>query len=117
MLNQSEPALAAACQGWSTFRYERCRRCADLTGSVKMDASRKSFQSDFFRLALQNLVTVGAGLAAAGKIAFVSSYAAFMPGRCWSKSALLFASMINPVKLIGAHAGISVDQTALRTKC
>lgn len=84
--------------------------CADLTGSVKMDAFQKEFPDRFFQIGIaeQNLVTVGAGLAAAGKIAFVSSYAAFMPGRCWEQIRTTICLNEQPVKLIGAHAGISV---------
>ena len=84
--------------------------CADLTGSVKMDAFQKEFPDRFFQIGVaeQNLVTVGAGLAAAGKVAFVSSYAAFMPGRCWEQIRTTICLNEQPVKLIGAHAGISV---------
>ena len=84
--------------------------CADLTGSVKMDAFQKEFPDRFFQIGIaeQNLVTVGAGLAAAGKVAFVSSYAAFMPGRCWEQIRTTICLNEQPVKLIGAHAGISV---------
>lgn len=84
--------------------------CADLTGSVKMDGFQKEFPDRFFQIGVaeQNLVTVGAGLAAAGKVAFVSSYAAFMPGRCWEQIRTTICLNEQPVKLIGAHAGISV---------
>lgn len=84
--------------------------CADLTGSVKMEAFQKEFPDRFFQIGIaeQNLVTVGAGLAAAGKVAFVSSYAAFMPGRCWEQIRTTICLNEQPVKLIGAHAGISV---------
>ena len=84
-----------------------------------MDGFPKEFPDRFFQIGVaeQNLVTVGAGLAAAGKVAFVSSYAAFMPGRCWEQIRTTICLNEQPVKLIGAHAGISVDQTAPRTKC
>ena len=75
-----------------------------------MDAFQKEFPDRFFQIGVaeQNLVTVGAGLAAAGKVAFVSSYAAFMPGRCWEQIRTTICLNEQPVKLIGAHAGISV---------
>ena len=75
-----------------------------------MDAFQKEFPDRFFQIGIaeQNLVTVGAGLAAAGKVAFVSSYAAFMPGRCWEQIRTTICLNEQPVKLIGAHAGISV---------
>ncbi|MGH7241758.1 MAG: transketolase family protein, partial [Candidatus Saccharimonadales bacterium] len=56
----------------------------------------------------QNLVTVGSGLAAMGKIPFVSSYAAFMPGRCWEQIRTTICLNDQPVKLVGSHAGVSV---------
>lgn len=84
--------------------------CADLTGSTKMDAFAKEFPGRFIQVGVaeQNLVTVGSGLAAMGKIPFVSSYAAFMPGRCWEQIRTTIALNDRPVKLIGSHAGISV---------
>ena len=53
-------------------------------------------------------MTVASGLAAMGKIPFVSSYAAFMPGRCWEQIRTTICLNNRPVKLIGSHAGISV---------
>jgi transketolase len=54
------------------------------------------------------LVTVGAGLAAMGKIPFVSSYAAFSPGRNWEQIRTTICLNDRPVKIVGSHAGISV---------
>ena len=84
--------------------------CADLTGSVKMDKFQKAFPKQFVQVGVaeQNLVTVGSGIAAMGKIPFVSSYAAFMPGRCWEQIRTTICYNNQNVKLIGAHAGISV---------
>lgn len=84
--------------------------CADLTGSTKMDDFAKAFPERFFEVGVaeQNLVTVGSGLAAMGKIPFVSSYAAFMPGRCWEQIRTTICLNDQPVKLIGSHAGVSV---------
>ena len=84
--------------------------CADLTGSTKMDAFAQAFPERFIQIGVaeQNLVTVGAGLAALGKIPFVSSYAAFAPGRCWEQIRTTICLNDRPVKIIGSHAGISV---------
>src|SRR3989344_9289671 len=59
--------------------------CADLTTSTAMNLFADAFPDRFIQVgaAEQNLVTVGSGLAAMGKIPFVSSYAAFNPGRNW----------------------------------
>lgn len=84
--------------------------CADLTDSTKMGDFAKNFPQRFFQIGVaeQNLVTVGSGLAAAGKIPFVSSYAAFMPGRCWEQIRTTICLNDQPVKLVGSHAGVSV---------
>jgi len=59
-------------------------------------------------VAEQNLVTVGSGLAAMGKIPFVSSYAAFSPGRNWEQIRTTICLNNRPVKIVGSHAGVSV---------
>lgn len=84
--------------------------CADLTGSTKMDGFAKAFPERFTQIGIgeQNLVTVGAGMAAMGKIPFVSSYAAFSPGRNWEQIRTTIALNDRAVKIIGSHAGVSV---------
>lgn len=84
--------------------------CADLTESTTMNLFAEEFPERFVEIGVaeQNLVTVGSGLAAAGKIPFVSSYAAFMPGRCWEQIRTTICLNDQPVKLVGSHAGISV---------
>lgn len=84
--------------------------CADLTTSTKMDAFAKAFPERFIEVGVaeQNLVTVGAGLAAGGKVPFVSSYAAFSPGRNWEQIRTTICINNQPVKVVGSHAGISV---------
>ena len=51
---------------------------------------------------------IAAGLAAAGKIPFVSSYAVFSPGRSWDQVRVSVAYSNLPVKIAGAHTGVSV---------
>lgn len=84
--------------------------CADLTESTQMHLFREAFPERFIEIGVaeQNLVTVGSGLAAMGKIPFVSSYAAFSPGRNWEQIRTTIALNDRPVKIIGSHAGISV---------
>jgi transketolase len=84
--------------------------CADLTGSTAMDLFAKEFPERFVEIGVaeQNLVTVGSGLAAMGKIPFVSSYAAFSPGRNWEQIRTTICLNERPVKIIGSHAGVSV---------
>ncbi len=84
--------------------------CADLTDSTQMSLFAKEFPDRFVEIGVaeQNLVTVGAGLAAMGKTPFVSSYAAFSPGRNWEQIRTTIALNDRGVKIIGSHAGVSV---------
>jgi transketolase len=84
--------------------------CADLKGSTKISDFAKTYPERFVQIGIaeQNLVTVGSGLAAMGKIPFVSSYAAFCPGRDWEQIRTTICLNDRPVKIIGSHAGVSV---------
>jgi transketolase len=80
--------------------------CADLTTSTTMNLFADAFPERFVEIGIgeQNLVTVGSGLAAMGKIPFVSSYAAFSPGRNWEQIRTTICLNDRPVKIIGSHA-------------
>ena len=82
--------------------------CADLTGSTQISMFAEAFPERFVEIGIgeQNLVTVGSGMAAMGKIPFVSSYAAFSPGRNWEQIKTTTALNEQPVKIVGAHAGL-----------
>ncbi len=84
--------------------------CADLTESTQMHLFKEAFPERFIEIGVgeQNLVTVGSGLASQGKIPFVSSYAAFSPGRNWEQIRTTICLNDRPVKIIGSHAGVSV---------
>jgi len=84
--------------------------CADLTDSTQMGLFKGAFPERFVEIGVaeQNLVTVGSGLAAMGKIPFVSSYAAFSPGRNWEQIRTTICLNDRPVKIVGSHAGVSV---------
>jgi len=84
--------------------------CADLTDSTKMGDFAKTFPERYIEIGIaeQNLVTVGSGLAAMGKVPFVSSYAAFCPGRDWEQIRTTICLNDRPVKIVGSHAGVSV---------
>jgi transketolase len=84
--------------------------CADLTESTQMHLFAEAFPERFIEIGVaeQNLVTVGAGLAAMGKIPYVSSYAAFNPGRNWEQIRTTIALNDRPVRVVGSHAGVSV---------
>lgn len=84
--------------------------CADLTESTKMDAFKKAFPTRFIEVGVaeQNLVTVASGMAAMGKVPFVSSYATFSPGRNWEQIRTTICYNDANVKIVGSHAGVSV---------
>lgn len=82
--------------------------CADLTESIQMHLFRDKFPERFVEIGVaeQNLVTVGSGMAAMGKIPFVASYAAFCPGRCWEQIRTTIALNDQAVIIVGGHAGL-----------
>ena len=84
--------------------------CADLTESTRSEAFAKRFPERFFEVGVaeQNLATIAAGLGISGKIPFISSYAAFSPGRNWEQIRTTIAYNDSNVKIAGAHTGISV---------
>lgn len=84
--------------------------CADLTDSTQMSLFAEAFPERYIEIGVaeQNLVTVGSGLAAMGKVPFVSSYAAFSPGRNWEQIRTTICLNDRPVKVVGSHAGVSV---------
>lgn len=84
--------------------------CADLTESTQMHLFAQRFPERFVEVGVaeQNLVTVAAGMAHAGKIPFTSSYAAFSPGRNWEQIKTTAALNDQPVIIVGSHAGINV---------
>lgn len=84
--------------------------CADLTDSTRSAYFKEKFPDRFIEIGVaeQLLATVAAGMANYGKIPFISSYAAFSPGRNWEQIRTTIAINDVPVKIGGAHAGISV---------
>lgn len=84
--------------------------CADLTDSTRTAAFKKAFPDRFvqFGVAEQAMAAVAAGMALAGKTVFISSYAAFSPGRNWEQLRTTACLQKTNVKIAGAHAGISV---------
>jgi transketolase len=82
--------------------------CADLTESTQMHLFAEAFPERFVEIGVaeQNLVTVGSGMAAMEKIPFVSSYAAFNPGRNWEQIRTTICLNNQPVKIIGSHVGL-----------
>lgn len=84
--------------------------CADLTESTKSHLFKEKFPQRFVEVGVaeQGMATIAAGMANYGKIPFISSYAAFSPGRNWEQIRTTIALNDVPVKIAGAHAGVSV---------
>ena len=84
--------------------------CCDLTESTKTNLFAEAFPKRFVQIGIaeQNMASVGAGMSAMGKIPFIASYAAFSPGRNWEQIRTTIAYNNSNVKIVGAHAGISV---------
>ncbi len=81
---------------------------ADLSESTRTDAFEKKFPERFFEcgVAEQNMAAIAAGLAVTGKTAFISSYAAFSPGKNWETLRTTTVYNNANVKIAGHHAGI-----------
>ncbi len=81
---------------------------ADLTESVKANGFAEKFPERFFEMGVaeQNMAAVAAGLGVTGKVAFISSYATFSPGK--NLETLRTTAVYNDanVKIAGHHAGL-----------
>ena len=86
--------------------------CADLTGSLKMDAFKAAFPERFIQtgIAEANMIGISAGLALSGKIPFCGSFAAFVTGRVYDQIRMVVAYSNLNVKIIASHAGITVGE-------
>lgn len=84
--------------------------CGDLTESAQALPFKKRFPERFVELGVaeQNMASVASGMAAMGKIPFITSYAMFSPGRNWEQIRTTIAYNNRPVKIAGSHAGVSV---------
>lgn len=84
---------------------------ADLADSTRVKDFADKFPDRFFQVGVaeQALVTVAAGMAAAGKIPFITSYAVFSPGRTWEQIKVAVSLNDLPVKIVGAHAGFGAS--------
>ncbi len=83
---------------------------ADLVESTRVEAFAKKFPNRFFEVGVaeQNMATIAAGLGISGKIPFIASYATFSPGRNWEQIRTTISYNNSNVKIVGAHAGVSV---------
>jgi len=85
---------------------------ADLSKSTKTVLFEKAFPDRFFNMGIaeQNLMGVAAGLAAAGKIPFASTFAIFATGRAWEQVRNTIGYPHLNVKIAASHAGLTVGE-------
>jgi len=85
---------------------------ADLCRSTMTQFFASEFPERAFDcgIAEQNMVSIAAGLAASGKIPFVSTFAVFAPGRCFDQIRMSIAQPRLNVKLVTTHSGITVGE-------
>jgi transketolase len=83
---------------------------ADTTESLKTAIFGSKYPERFFNVGISesNVVSIAAGLALAGKIAFASTYAAFIPGKCVDQMRNVIAYPDLNVKIVVSHGGLSV---------
>jgi transketolase len=83
---------------------------ADTTGSLKSGVFATKFPERFFNVGIaeQNLVSIAAGMALAGKVAFAGTYAIFVPGKSVDQIRNNICYPNLNVKLVCSHGGISV---------
>lgn len=85
---------------------------ADLSCSTRTAKFGKAFPERFFNMGIaeQDMISTAAGLAAAGKIAFVSTFAVFATGRAWDQIRQSVCYSEQNVKIVASHAGITVGE-------
>lgn len=86
--------------------------CADLTGSLKMDAFKKDFPDRFFQVGIAeaNMIGLAAGMAIGGKIPFTGTFANFSTGRVYDQIRQSVAYSHKNVKICASHAGLTLGE-------
>lgn len=86
--------------------------CADLTGSLKMDAFEKEFPNRFFQIGIAeaNMIGIAAGMTIGGKIPFTGTFANFSTGRVYDQIRQSVAYSDKNVKICASHAGITLGE-------
>ncbi|NQV53896.1 MAG: transketolase family protein [Flavobacteriales bacterium] len=86
--------------------------CADLTGSLKMNAFADHFPDRFFQtgVAEANMIGMAAGLTIGGKIPFTGTFANFSTGRVYDQIRQSIAYSGKNVKICASHAGLTLGE-------
>jgi transketolase len=86
--------------------------CADLTGSLKMDAFATEFPERFIQVGIAeaNMIGIAAGLTIGGKIPFTGTFANFSTGRVYDQIRQAVAYSNKNVKICASHAGVTLGE-------
>ncbi len=86
--------------------------CADLIGSLKMDAFAKAYPDRFFQVGMAeaNMMGIAAGLTIGGKIPFTGTFANFSTGRVYDQIRQSIAYAGKNVKICASHAGLTLGE-------
>jgi len=86
--------------------------CADLTGSLKMDAFQKEYPDRFFQIGIAeaNMIGIAAGMTIGGKIPFTGTFANFSTGRVYDQIRQSVAYSNKNVKICASHAGLTLGE-------
>src|SRR5690554_6406157 len=86
--------------------------CADLTGSLKMDAFKEEFPNRFFQVGIAeaNMISMAAGMTIGGKIPFTGTFANFSTGRVYHQIRQSVAYSQKNVKICASHAGLTLGE-------
>ena len=86
--------------------------CADLTGSLKMDAFKKEFPERFYQIGIAeaNMMGLAAGMSISGKIPFTGTFANFSTGRVYDQIRQSIAYSDKNVKICASHAGLTLGE-------
>jgi transketolase len=86
--------------------------CADLTGSLKMDAFKNEYPDRFYQVGIAeaNMMGIAAGLTIGGNIPFTGTFANFSTGRVYDQIRQSIAYSGKNVKICASHAGITLGE-------
>jgi transketolase len=86
--------------------------CADLTGSLKMDAFKKNHPERFFQVGIAeaNMMGIAAGMTLGGKIPFTGTFANFSTSRVYDQIRQSIAYAKKNVKICASHAGLTLGE-------
>lgn len=86
--------------------------CADLTGSLKMNAFQDAFPERFYQVGIAeaNMMGIAAGMTIGGKIPFTGTFANFSTGRVYDQIRQSIAYSEKNVKICASHAGITLGE-------